>query len=380
LRIALIAHFFGLGDGQGRVNYEIAHAALNAGFEVTLVAENCADDIARQPGARFIRIPVSRMPSRFLKNFSFAIRSARWLGRNRTNFDVIQANGFVTFASADIVAAHFVHGAWLKSPYAAIGSWSFAALYQRAYTWLNSLLEQTAFRRADKIVAVSENVADELKFVGVADRRIVVIFNGVDVKEFLPRKPERSLFGLPSDVTLFLFSGDIRTRRKNLDGILRAVAQIEDVHLAVAGRIDESPFPALAEQLGIAHRVHFLGYVSAMNALMCAADVFIFPSRYDPMGLVVPEAMASGLPVITAKTTGAYAVLDDPAWTLDDPENLTELVRMARTLAEDPGLRKRVGERNRLKALEHSWQAMASSYLDLYRTVLAEKNARRQVS
>jgi glycosyltransferase involved in cell wall biosynthesis len=374
MRIALVSHAVGFQDGQGRVNYEIARGALHAGMEVTLVAESCADDLATHHRVRLVKIPVSALPTRFLKNLSFAVRSTRWLKQNRKNIDIIQANGFITFAPADVVAAHFVHGAWLRSPYARTGTgWSLRAFYQPVYTRMNAYLEQVAFRRAKRVVAVSENVATELRGAGLVDRQIAVIFNGVDLDEFSPGESNRSLFRLPGDVPLFLFSGDIRTCRKNLDTVLRAVAQVEGLHLAVAGAFEGSPYPNLARELGIADRVHFLGHITQMSVLMGAADAFIFPSRYDPLGLVVLEAMASGLPVVTAKTTGAAAVLNDPHWTLNDPEDVSELVRMILLLAADPLLRKHLGDKNRLAALTHSWAAMAQQYLDLYGFILSEK-------
>jgi glycosyltransferase involved in cell wall biosynthesis len=374
MRIALISHQVGFGDGQGRVNYEIARAALDAGIEVTLIAEHCAADLASHEHGRSVIIPTSRLPTRFMKNLSFAVRSALWLKRNPKSVDIIQANGFITMAPVDIVAAHFVHGAWLRSPYAVTKEtqWTASGLYQRIYSRLNALLEQTSFRRARRVVAVSENVATELISIGVPAKKITIIFNGVDTDEFHPRRADRSMIGAPTGVVIFLFCGDLQTHRKNFDGILRAIAAVEGVHLAVAGSIAESPYPALAKELGVSERVHFLGYVRDMSSLMVATDAFIFPSRYDPLGLVLLEAMASGLPVITARTTGASVVLDDPYWTVEDPEDTTELARMVRLLAEDPFLRNQLGERNRLKVLAHNWISMSSSYIELYRDLYAD--------
>ena len=379
MRIALISHVVGYRDGQGRVNYEIARAALEAGMHVTIIAETCAEDVKEHDRGQFVCIPTSALPSRLLKNLSFALRSAHWLRRNLRDIDVIQANGFITFGRVDIVVAHFVHGAWLNSRYAfaARQGLSVSDLYQRAYARINAFLEQTAFRRAKRVVAVSTNVASELNSVGVSER-LLVIFNGVDVQEFSPQKQGRSSFDLPDGVVLFLFAGDIKTRRKNLDGVLRAIAHVDGVHLAVAGPVDKSPYPSLARELGIAERVHFLGRIKEMNLLMGATDGLIFPSRYDPMGLVVLEAMASGLPVITACTTGASAVLDDPQWTLNDPDDAATLIKLVQRLADDSELRARLGARNRSIALAHSWTVMADSYLELFRKVSAETMLNRQ--
>ncbi len=374
MHIALISHQFGFGDGQGRVNYEIVRAALNAGFQITIIGESCDEGLRSNSDLQFIYIRTSKLPTRFLKNLSFAFRSACWVGRNRKSMDLIQANGFITFAAADLVAAHFVHGAWLRSPYASASHslLHIGGFYQRLYTALNAGLEQMAFRRSKRVVAVSQNVAGELTSIGVPLSKVAVIFNGVDVNEFSPSGKSRASRLVSTDVPLFLFCGDLRTKRKNLDSVLRSLAEVDAVHLAVAGDSAGSPFPALAQELGIQDRVHFLGFTREMSELMRSVDAFVFPSRYDPLGLVVLEAMACGLPVITAQTTGASAVLDAPEWTIEDPEDTASLTLLIRRLAEDPSLRAQVGQRNRIKALEHSWDAMAASYINLYREVYAE--------
>ena len=100
----------------------------------------------------------------------------------------------------------------------------------------------------------------------------------------------------------------------------------EHVQIAVAGFLPGSPYPEEAKALGMAHRVHFLGLVKEMPVLMHSVDAFVFPSRYEAMSLSLLEAMAAGLPVVTARTAGGAEiitpecgiVLDDP----DDPQAL----------------------------------------------------------
>ena len=110
--------------------------------------------------------------------------------------------------------------------------------------------------------------------------------------------------------------------RKNLDTVLQALVGASGVHLAVVGAREGSPYPALAERLGVADRVHFLGFRRDMAQIMQAVDIFVFPSRYEPFGIVVLEAMASGVPVILAATVGAAEVVTpDCGVVLPDPED-----------------------------------------------------------
>ncbi|CCH65303.1 glycosyltransferase [Richelia intracellularis HM01] len=63
-----------------------------------------------------------------------------------------------------------------------------------------------------------------------------------------------------------LFAGDIRTSRKNLDTILYALLQVPNIHLAVVGDVETSPFPGLATSLGLEKRVHFFGLSSGYGS------------------------------------------------------------------------------------------------------------------
>lgn len=365
MRIALIAHVMGFADGQGRVSLEVARGAINAGIDVVVVAESCIDELAQDPRVTFVKISRSKLPIQLLRNLSFALRSARWLKHNRSSVALVQGNGFITFARVDIVVAHFVHTAWLKNPYASFNSGirSVRSAYEKAYALLNSRWERKAFSRAQRIIAVSDHVAEELIQAGVQVAKIKTIFNGVSIDEFQPRGSERSHFRLPANVPLLLFAGDLRTSRKNLESVLRALIQLDGVHLAVAGDTKRSPYPSMTETMGLAKRVHFLGKTKEMARLMNSVDAFVFPSRYDPLGLVVLEAMASGLPVVTSSTTGAAALLDDVYWTIKDPDDVDALVYLLRRLAEEPELRRELGERNRARAINFDWTHMSSKYV-----------------
>jgi glycosyltransferase involved in cell wall biosynthesis len=368
MRIALITHSLTSGDGQGRVNYEIARAALNAGNQVCLVATRIAPELRAHPLARAVHIRVSGWPSTLIKNQVFALKSAIWLAHNRGQFDLIHVNGFITWGHADVNTSHFVHRAWLQSSvHTSRIRRDWYGFYQWLYTRINCTLELWAYRRSPVIVAVSEQVREELIAAGVAADRMRVIANGVDLAEFRPESVERKALGLPEGV-LLLFVGDIRTPRKNLDTLLRALTSVPDAVLAVAGDVSGSPYPRLAQALGVAGRVLFLGYRRDVPLLMRAADVFVFPSRYEACSLVLLEALASGLPVVAARTTGGTELLTPECSVLiDDADDVQALAAAVNGLVASAERRLRMRTAARKVAETHPWSSMADRYLETYR-------------
>ena len=102
----------------------------------------------------------------------------------------------------------FVHSGWLKSPaHISRTRRDLYGAYQWLYTALNARWEKQAFRQAKSIVAVSENIKQQLVDIGVPKERIQVILNGVDLQEFSSGHADRSKLGLPEDVSLALFCG-----------------------------------------------------------------------------------------------------------------------------------------------------------------------------
>ena len=169
------------------------------------------------------------------------------------------------------------------------------------------------------MVAVSEKIRNELIEIRVPSERVSVIKNGVDLQEFHPG---------PTDEENSVFPKVFRSRslwetsehRVRIWTYTQSLVGVPELHLAVVGSTAGSPYPQLARQLGLSARVHFLDYRRDVSQLMRAADLFVFPSRYEAFPLVLLEAMASGLPVVTVTTAGAAdlvsagcgVVVDDP--------------------------------------------------------------------
>jgi glycosyltransferase involved in cell wall biosynthesis len=371
MKVGIVTPRLRLNNGQGRVNYEIAIEALRRGHQLSLFADSIEDALGEANRVTRIALSSKLLPSQLLKDQLFAFRSSVRLRHCRPGLDVLLVNGFVTWVGGDVNAVHFVHSSWGRCD---VHPWrlkrNLYSLYQRAYTGVNTLLERDAFRRAGTVVAVSQKIKDELLEIGVPEHRVAVITNGVDLDEFSPGADERATFGLPAEPPIALFAGDIRTPRKNLETVLKAMRSADELHLAVAGDTKRSPYPALAAELGLKGRVHFLGFQTDMPALMRATNMFVFPSRYEACSLVLLEALASGLPIVTARSAGGSEMLTtDAAVVLEDAEDAEALGNTLRALAVDAPLRLQMSAAARRLAGEHSWAAMSKKYLDLFEDI-----------
>jgi len=134
---------------------------------------------------------------------------------------------------------------------------------------------------------------------------------------------------------------------KGVDGILRALGELpEDVHLLVAGDGDmEAAWKALAAELGLAGRAHFLGNVehARIPLLIRAAEVFVLNSRYEGLSHTLLEVLHLGTPIVASRVCGnPEVVTDGESGLLVDPLDPAELTAALRRLLDDPPLGRRL--------------------------------------
>lgn len=377
MKICIVTPAVICGDGQGRANYEVTWEALRRGYDVTLVTSRLAPDLKAHDRVVWINPNIDSIPSALLKEIIFDWRSQIWLRKNHHQFNLIQSYGAVTQFPTSINTIQFVHSGWIQSPvHTSRILKGHRAAYQWLYTALNAQWEKSALNQAKAVIGVSEKIRQELILIGVAEEKTHVILNGADLEEFTPGYADRIALKLPADVPLALFAGDIRTSRKNLDTVLKSLVQIPSLHLAVVGRLAGSPYLKMAADLGLSDRVHFLDFRQDMADIMRAVDLFVFPSRYEACTLVLMEAMASGLPVITASSAGgAEVVTPECGYVLSDSEDVSMLARHLQDLVEDPDLRQCMGSAARQVAESHSWVSKAKEYVDFFEHFLESQSA-----
>ena len=380
MKFAYVTQAITQREGQGRVCVALIKYALQKGHEVWLFADYVEPELLKL-GAKWTPIRPLARGAALVFEPQFVYLADRALRKRESEMDIIHGFGYSLSRPHHVNSAGFVHRAWGRSAaHPAHHSRTPQAIYQWLHTKVNTHLEQIAFTRAKVIVAVSEMVKEELIEAGIPRTKIRVQWNGVDLDEFGQQDGHRAAWGLPEDVPLFLFAGDIRSPRKNLRTVLHALQGLPAAHLAVVGALARSSYPALAESLGISPRVHFLGFRNDLPAIMGVVDAFVFPSQYEPFGMVVLEAMASRLPVITALSVGASALITpDAGIILADATDVTALRSAMAQLISDPARRQRMGSFGRSLAAACSWQRTAESFFDIYEEVWRSNSSTRRV-
>ncbi len=232
-----------------------------------------------------------------------------------------------------------------------------------------------AARRSRRILTISQSVKDDVvSFLDFPEERVDVTLLGPGMDPSVLPLPEADLRALlKAGDSPLLLSVSARRPHKNLPRLLAAFARIAPDHPGLlvlpgyaTGREDE--LATLAESLGIAHRVRFLGWVedSVLEGLYRASTLLAFPSLAEGFGLPVLEAMSRGLPVACSRTSSLPEVGGD-AVAYFDPESIEDMASTLGHLLVDPSLRLDLAARGRERSLQFTWEACARSTLQSYR-------------
>ncbi len=238
------------------------------------------------------------------------------------------------------------------------------------------LLHWIARVRAHRILTVSEHArGDIIRRLLVRPDRIVVTPEAADARFHAPvseehRRRVREQHALPARYLFYIGGWE---DRKNIPFLLQALSQVPgDLPLVLAGgkAHEKTELSSLADSLGIAGRLHLLGWIEDedLPALYAEALAFVYPSRYEGFGLQLCEAMATGCPTLAARGTSLPEVLGlgGETFSLDDT---AELVSLIQKLDSIPAYRSELSERARRRSLDFSWSRTADQTLAEYQAV-----------
>lgn len=234
-----------------------------------------------------------------------------------------------------------------------------------------------------RVICCSRYMHSELQRVfHLPDDKIEIVPNGVEPQQFRSGRHDltvRNKFAAPEEKIVFFIGRLVQEKGVQvlLDAVPRVLSAVPKTKFVVAGK-----GPALehlrgqARQMGIDHHLYFTGYIDDVtrNALYQSASVAVFPSLYEPFGIVALEAMAAHVPVIVSDTGGLSEIVEHGVDGLKCyPGNAVSLADQLITVLENEAFARQLADRALQKVeSEFSWQEIAQQTRNIYQNVLSE--------
>jgi hypothetical protein len=346
-------------------------AAGDAATVVTRRAERAWPAEEQLDGIRVVRVPPPG-PGRTGK-FLMLPAAARAVVREAPGHDVLVVRGTRVLGLPGLVAARACGVPVVMQPE------TNGELSGEAWTWGKAWaagpagrlarratsLRNRWLRDADAFVAMSRVIRDEMLGAGIPGERIVLLPHGVDTERFRPSTVEeklalRSELGLPGGV-LATYSGRL-LRGKGLETLLDAFTAVADrapgLGLVLVGSGEgqalsvEDELRRRVDERGLGTRVVFAGRIERVEDYLRAADVFVFPSVFEALGIALVEAAACALPAVASRTGGIVDVVEDGvSGALVAPGDTLALSDALLGLAADEPRRSQMGREARAIAL-----------------------------
>jgi glycosyltransferase involved in cell wall biosynthesis len=228
------------------------------------------------------------------------------------------------------------------------------------------------FRRCDHLVVNTPDIAEHCARLGWPRDRLQVISNFVEDRR-AAAPLDRGRLDTPEGAPLVFALGRLH-ENKAFDTLLRALAALPGAYLWLAGEGPErKALEALAEDLGIAERLRFLGWQDDPWPYFAAADLMIVPSRHEPLGNVVLEGWMMGRPMVAAASQGpSWLITDEESGLLVPIDDAPAMAAALSRLIEDRGLAERLARQGRARyEAGFTEEAVVGQYLAFFEKVIS---------
>ena len=339
MKIAFITEHFnpGLGGAETYMS-DFAKYLIGKGHEVHFYTQ---DDIGEYEGIKFHIIKVTGLSKkiRWMQWLSFLNQARK--ESEKENFDVVMGTGKCLG-----VNVFQPHGGTVRASHrqnAILVRNSFHIFLKKLSNLVSPKhivarkIEKDQYSNPKTIfVAISQMVRNHMKeFYNIPEGRIELVYNGIDTSRFSPvnteeRDAAKKALGLPVDKLIFSVVAH-NFKLKGIKEIIEAIELVKKTNdnflVVVAGYGKQKAYLQQAENAGVSDCIKFLGAVKTPEDVYKASDVYVQPTWYDPCSLVVLEAMAAGLPVITSKFNGAGEFIDSgkEGYIISRPDSKEEL-------------------------------------------------------
>jgi glycogen(starch) synthase len=352
---------------------------------VVTVAENKHENAYQEKGVSVYTVPSYSLP--FLNfitdiqhlNFSLLEKSIKLIN-DWGKIDIIHAHDWLVAYAAR--ALKHIYRLPLITTIHATEFGRNGGLYNELQRYISSV-EWWLTYESWKVIVCSMAMKQEVQYIfQTPGDKIEIINNGIELADFnLPAKNiyERNRYALPNEKIVF-FIGRL-VPEKGVQVLIEAIPKIlqfePKVKFIIAGKGPyENYLKHMVNTMGLENKVSFLGFIEDIerNALYTYADCVVFPSIYEPFGIVALEGMAAGKPVVTSDTGGLGEIVEHGINGLKCiPSNADSLAQQIIRVFSDPALVLKMVKKARVDVKEkYSWDGIARQTLSLYQQVINE--------
>jgi glycosyltransferase involved in cell wall biosynthesis len=242
-------------------------------------------------------------------------------------------------------------------------------IYDSIKTKKQFLIDKILQIFSDKVIAVSEAVKKSLLKNGISEKRITVLHNSVDLKRFenVPREAVsnfRKEFNLENDFVITTI-GRLNPQ-KNIELLIRSLVNIKDSKLLVVGDGElKEDLVNLALKLNISDRVIFTGVRNDIPVVLKASDCFVLTSYFEGLGIVILEALATGLPTVVTSFDVAYELIDSELNGIITGYSEIEIEYAVNNIMDNELFRNELGVNSKERSREFSVEAHNDKMLDI---------------
>lgn len=370
--------------GLGQHVFDLSRFLAHYGIETHIITPSVKDypDYQEESGVHIHRVGT---PAREAENFkswifsfnSDAIRATVKIASKVNGFQVIHAHDWLVAYAGRSISKIF--GIPLVTTIHATEHGRNLGLHNRIQLEINEI-ERNLALEANHVICCSNYMREEIcNLFGTGSEKITVIPNGVD-PELFAALPEKSNFSIKKNEKVVFFLGRLVPEKGILqlvNAFSQVLAEVPEARLYIGGR---GPLKSVLEkrccELGIEEYVVFTGFIyeKERNYLYNQARVAVFPSLYEPFGIVALEAMATRTPVIVGDVGGLSEIIEEGVTGLKvKAGNEDELAKaIIRILADDDLAQSLERNANKMVRSIYSWESIAHKTAEVYEHAIAE--------
>ena len=340
MKIAIIHNQFSRGGGMEAYMLALVKGFAKAGDQVNIHTYEVDEKLVSQYPCTIHRVSTLPLPGRW-KKYHFLHQCNKSFPADEYDLSL----SLTRTSCQDIAVCGGIHPEMVKRV-------KRTSLFRKLHDRFEIAFERKMFMTVPVIMAHSRVLYDEmLSHYAVDPDKITTLFPPIDTNRFRPLSAEvsgeiRQRYDIAEQKTTFLFPSSGH-QRKGLGELLEAFESLDPRHfeLLVAGSPVQGKTPV---------NVRYIGYIQNLAPLYAAVDCTILPSLYEPFGLVIPESLQCGTPIITTRNVGAAELLSEEDGIIMDDNRPETIRRAVKTFTEkEYNVSANFAERHRLTIEQH---------------------------